>query len=152
MALNQTWHCLKALNICLQAVQSFLWIKTHLAQFNEYQGAVTQSAFRLLGVKPFLFWTPLVIVKDQSSHLVYISPYMHKILTCEYLNSIRCRSCERIAEEKALVAQVVCAFRCLTLETLSWGLKFNSNIWVRNYFFLKKCVHSEGTVSYNVLN
>ena len=30
---------------------------------------------------------------------------------------------------------------------LSWGLEFNSNIFVRNYFFLKNYVTSEGAVS-----
>ena len=34
---------------------------------------------------------------------------------------------------------------------LSRGLKFNSNILVRNYFFLKNYVTSEGAVSHNVL-
>ena len=37
------------------------------------------------------------------------------------------------------------------LEYLSWGLEFNSNILVRNFFFLKNYVTSEGVVSHNDL-
>ena len=36
------------------------------------------------------------------------------------------------------------------MRDLSWGLEFNSNILVRNYFFLKNYVTSEGAVSHNL--
>ena len=38
-----------------------------------------------------------------------------------------------------------------THDLMSWGLEFKSNILVRNYFFLKNYVTSEGAVSQNVL-
>ena len=48
---------------------------------------------------------PLVIVKDQSSHLVYLN-ICTKQQTCENWNSIDRRSCEVIIEEKnTLVTQ-----------------------------------------------
>ena len=37
------------------------------------------------------------------------------------------------------------------LKIKSWGLKSNSDIIVRNYFFLKNYVTSEGAISHNVL-
>ena len=54
-------------------------------------------------------------------------------------------------EKNTLVAQVVC-FHMPWVRDPSWGLLFNWNIIVRNYFFLKKCVTSEGAVSQNVLH
>ena len=44
-------------------------------------------------------WTLLVIVKDQSSHSVYINICI-KLQTCENLSSIDHRSCEIIMKEK----------------------------------------------------
>ena len=50
----------------------------------------------------------LVIVKDQSYHLVHLK-HMHNLQTCENLTSIGRRSCERIMEEKTpLLAQISC--------------------------------------------
>ena len=56
-------------------------------------------------------------------------------------------------EKNALVAQVVC-FEMLDFETSKSNpevSKSNSNILVRNYFFLKNYATSKGAVSHNVL-
>ena len=53
-------------------------------------------------------WTPLVIVKDQSSNLVYLNICI-KQQTCENLSSIGRRSCKIKMEEKTpLSHKVVC--------------------------------------------
>ena len=57
---------------------------------------------------------------------------------------------EEWSTKKNLVAQPVC-FQMPWIRDLSWGLEFNLNILVRNYFFLKNYVTSEGAVSHNVL-
>ena len=72
-----------------------------------------------------IHWTLLVIV----SYTWSISTYMHKIT-----NLWKCeRSCERTMEEKTPLSHKLCAFRCL--ETLAWGLEFNSNILVKVSYF-----------------
>ena len=55
-------------------------------------------------------------------------------------------------KEKTLLSQEVVCFQMLDFETSrAWGLKTNLNILLRNYFFLKNYVTSEGAVSHNVL-
>ena len=44
-----------------------------------------------------------------------------------------------------------CVLSDAWFRDLSWGLEINSNILVRNYFFLKNYVTSQGAVSHNVL-
>ena len=100
---------------------------------------------------------PEVIVKDQSSHLVYLNICI-KWQTCENLNSIGCRSCKRIMEEKnVLVAQVVC-FQMLYFDTpkskfkvpkpkfkyLSekfWKLRYFRGSCFSQYFVLSAALH-----------
>ena len=65
--------------------------------------------------------------------------------TCENLNSVGCRSWERITDKQ------VVRFQMSRNRDLSWVLEFNSNILVGNYFFLKNYVTSEGAVFHNVL-
>ena len=53
-------------------------------------------------------------------------------------------------EEKTPLSHKLCAFRCLNSRPqLRSRIQFN--ILVRNYFFLKNYVTSEGAVSHNVL-
>ena len=94
-------------------------------------------------------WTPLVLVKDQYSHLVFpniwvsnylflkpyitsegavshisqrgVSQHMHKQQICEHFGSIGHQSCRRITKEKTTVLYKQCAFRCLT-----WSLSYLS--------------------------
>ena len=54
-------------------------------------------------------------------------------------------------EEKTPLSHEVVCFQMLEFETSRWGLEINSNILVRNYFFLENYVTSEGAVSHNVL-
>ena len=58
-------------------------------------------------------WTPLKIVKDKSSHLVYL----HKITNLWKLNSIGHRSCEIITEEKTPLSREVVCFQMLDFRT-----------------------------------
>ena len=48
------------------------------------------------------------------------------------------------------LTQIMC-FQMPWFRDLSWGFEFDSNIIVRNYFFLKNYVTLEGAVSHNVL-
>ena len=66
-------------------------------------------------------WTRLVIVKDQSAHLV--SKHTHKKQTSENLNSIGRRSCEIIMVEKHPCHTKLCAFICLILRPQNLILK-----------------------------
>ena len=50
-------------------------------------------------------------------------------------------------DEKTPLSHEVVCFQMLDFK---WGLKINSNILLRNYFFLKNYVTSEGAVSHNV--
>ena len=95
----------------------------------------------------------MVIVKDQSSHSVYLN-ICTKYQTCENLNTIGRRSCEIIMEEKTPLSHEVVCFQMLdfgTSKSNSEVLKSNSNILMENYFFLENYVTSEGVVSRNVL-
>ena len=96
----------------------------------------------------------MVIVKDQSSHLVY-SNIMPKITNlCENLNSIGRRGCYMIMEEKTPLSHKVVCFQMLdfgTSKSNSEVSKSNSNILVESYFFLKNYFTSERAVSHNVL-
>ena len=82
------------------------------------------------------WWTPLVIVKDQSSHLVYLNMHLTR-QTCENLNSIGrqiARDCN--GSKNTFVEQVVC-FQMLEFETsakvsnsiliFEWGITFFSD-------------------------
>ena len=66
------------------------------------------------------------------------------------MNSIGHQSCVRFMEEKTPLSH--CVLADAWLPDLSWGLKINSNIWVRYYFFLKNYVTSEGAVCYQQLS
>ena len=66
------------------------------------------------------------------------------------MSSAGCRSCKRLMEEKH-PCRTSCVLSDTWIRDLSWGLKFNSNILFRNYFFLKNYITSEGAVSHNVL-
>ena len=57
---------------------------------------------------------------------------------------------ENNGRKNALVAQVVC-FLMLEFETSSEVLKSIQIFFVRNYFFLKSYITSEGVASQNVL-
>ena len=88
-------------------------------------------------------WAPSMVVKHQSSYLVYLNICI-TYQTCENLNSIGRRSCERIMEEKQYSCRTSCVLQTLEFETSAEI----SNSLVRNNFFLKKTnVTSEGTVS-----
>ena len=66
------------------------------------------------------------IVKDKSSHLVYLN-IMNKIttlsVTCENLNSIGWRSCERMMEKKHPWC-TSCVVSDAWIRDLSWGFKY----------------------------
>ena len=79
---------------------------------------------------------------------------MHTKQNCEDLSSIGRRSCEIIMKEKTPLSHKVVCFQMLEFETSKSNSdvsKSNSNILVRNNFFLKNYVISEGAVSHNVL-
>ena len=65
------------------------------------------------------------------------------------------QSCERMMDEKTLLSHKLCGFRCLISRPQN--LKINSevsksqSVLVKNYFFLKNYVTSEGAVSHNIL-
>ena len=68
-------------------------------------------------------WTLLVIVKDQSSHLVYLN-------ICIRLSSIRCRSCEIIMKEQTPLSHEVVCFQMLDFETSNSKSEVSkSNSW-----------------------
>ena len=94
-------------------------------------------------------WTLLVIVKDQSSHLVYhgVSQHMHKITNLWNLSSIDHRSCE-ITIKTPLSHEAVC-FQIIDFETSSCKSEVSqSNSWKITSF---SKATSEGAVSHNVL-
>ena len=81
--------------------------------------------------------SPLVILKDQYSHLVYPNICIEKQI-CEIYDSFHHRSWQTILTEKHPCCLNVCAFR---MPKRASGL----------YAFLKNYVTSEGAVSHNVL-
>ena len=81
---------------------------------------------------------------------VGVSQHMHKITNlrkCELNWSSKLQ--ENNGRKNTLV--VSCVLSDARIWHLSWGLEFNSNIFVRNYFFLKYYATSEGAVSHYVL-
>ena len=71
----------------------------------------------------------MVIVKDQSSHLVYLNICI-KQHTCENLSSIGHRSCEIIMKEKTPLPHKVVCFQMLDFETSKSNFEFSkSNLW-----------------------
>ena len=93
-------------------------------------------------------WTPLVIVKDQSSHLVYLKIIMNKITnSLKFLTQLVVKVArEKKWKKNTLLTRSVC-FRKLdfgTSKSNSEVSKPNSNIFVENYFFLENYVTSEG--------
>ena len=74
-------------------------------------------------------WTLLVIVKDQSSHLVYLNICI-KYQNCENLSLIGCRSCKIIVKEKTPLSNRVVCFQMLDFETSSSKSEVSkSNLW-----------------------
>ena len=73
-------------------------------------------------------WPLLVIVKDQSSHLVYLNICI-KQQTCENLSSIGRQSCEIIMKEKIHLSHEIVCFQMLDFKTSNSKievLKYNS--------------------------
>ena len=77
-------------------------------------------------------WTPLVIVKDQSSHFVHLNICINN-KPVEKLNSTCRRSCERIVGKNTPLSHKLCAFRCL-----NWRPQLRSRIKFKylNEFFI----------------
>ena len=76
--------------------------KTHDKKFTRWSGTTGRrhvSCRSHMLSRWILYNWPFVIVKDQSSHLVYLN-ICTNYQTCENLNSIDRRSCEIIMEEK----------------------------------------------------
>ena len=96
--------------------------------------------------------TLLVIVKDQSSHLVYLNICI-KQQTCENLSSIGRRSWEIIMKAKTPLSHEVLCFQMRWINSRPQNLILRSRNQIRreNYFFLENYVTSEGAVSHNVL-
>ena len=92
----------------------------------------------------------LVIVKDQSSHLVYLIICINK-QTCENLSSIGHRSCEIVMKGKTPLSHEVVCFRMLDFVTTTSNSEVSKSNSLENYFFLENYVTSEGAVSHNTL-
>ena len=82
----------------------------------------------------------LIIVKYQSSHLVYFNN-SYKITNLQ----IELKWSSKLRETNGRKTPFkLCAFRCLNSRPQLHGLEFISNILVRNYFFLKNYTLLQG--------
>ena len=61
------------------------------------------------------------------------------------------RSSHLRENKKKHPCRTICVLSVAWVRDLSWGIEFNSNIFMRHYFFHKNYVISEWTVSHNVL-
>ena len=94
-------------------------------------------------------WTLLLIVKDQSSYLVYLNMSI-QLQTCENLSSIGRRSCGiTMKEETPLSHEVVCVQMIWRPQILN--LRFRNQIRGKLLLYFENYVTSEGPVSHNVL-
>ena len=139
-AVDSIKHCEKRISNLTQI------IKDSRPEAFYYASECTQ----ICATRFFFCFLTLVIVKDQSSHLVDLN-ICSKYQSWENLNSIGCRSCEIIMEEKTPLSSEVVCFQMLNFGTSKSNSEVSKSNLVENYFFLKTCVTSEGAVSHNVL-
>ena len=128
----------------------FMGIQTSLLIRIESCWSDSKSTFEHDVVFVERHWTPFIIVKDQSSHLLYLN-ICTKQQICENLNSMGSQNCEINNGRKNTLVTRSCVlsdawFRDLKINF--WGLSIKFKYF---YFFLENFVTSEGAVSHNVL-
>ena len=98
-----------------------------------------------------LYWRQWVLWKiSKTSRMLHSNMHSITNLWKFGLNHLSSKLRENNMEEKTPLSHKLCAFRWLEVEPI-WGPEFNSNILVRNYFFFKNYVATEGAVSHNVV-